>query len=55
MKLTPLFIPLLAATTLYQLHADEAPARKLNILHIHADDHRPDGPSRAGKSIAPDS
>ncbi len=43
MKPSSCLIPLLAAMALCPLLAAEAPARRLNILHIHADDHRPDG------------
>jgi arylsulfatase A-like enzyme len=38
--LIPSFLLLAAAAA---LQAADAPGRKLNILHIHADDHRPDG------------
>ncbi len=51
MNLTRVLIPLLAATALGPLHADVAPGRKLNILHIHADDHRPDGLHALGNPL----
>ena len=33
------------------LHAADAPAKKPNILHIHADDHRADGLHALGNEL----
>lgn len=44
-----LIIPLLGA--LVTVHAAEKPRGKPNILHIHADDHRPDGLHALGNSL----
>ena len=51
MKLTRLLIPLLAVTALRSLYSADAPVRKMNILHIHADDHRPDGLHALGNPL----
>ena len=39
------------STALWPLHAADAPARRPNILHVHADDHRADGLAAFGHPV----
>ena len=49
---SPHLLALLLATNVPLVpEATDAPARKPNILHIHADDHRPDGLHALGNPL----
>jgi hypothetical protein len=44
-------VPLGSLGSLWSLRAADQPATRPNILHIHADDHRPDGLHELGNPL----